>query len=330
MRGVGGSAVRQQFPETTRSPIRQHVRWIIDTCGVWEASEFLVRRHELGLIDNEGRHRDGVSELVMRAMISSLQYEMQREIHDFRDRLLKAVQPRHQKLPPKGKHVIVSESWEKQRALIVERDNKRREELAANRQRVRAAPKPAPIQLHRRRLERSLDATPMETTTATPPQTHSRRTRGEVGQRLGRKIDLLVAEIQATSTAAEIEHQRSCVSACCTVPELSSEDPPVTAFGGGAEASADDSADGGIGFSLEKGSAWDAFSGRPECVNAISAFLEQLDDEPRLRSAAMLRTLGRVREQLERTSEQAPLDTQVCIRLQDALVLMTQLMSRLR
>ena len=110
----------------------------------------------------------------------------------------------------------------------------------------------------------------------------------------------------------------------------SSVDPPVTAFGGGAEASADDSADGGIGFSLEKGSAWDAFSGRPECVNAISAFLEQLDDEPRLRSAAMLRTLGRVREQLERTSEQAPLDTQVCIRLQDALVLMTQLMSRLR
>ena len=44
----------------------------------------------------------------------------------------------------------------------------------------------------------------------------------------------------------------------------------------------------------------------------------------------MLRTLGRVREQLEQTSEQAPLDTQVCIRLQDALVLMTQLMSRLR
>lgn len=140
-----------------------------------------------------------------------------------------------------------------------------------------------------------------------------------------------MADSEATTTPTDFQLQETCVSACCApVPELSSVDPPEPAFGGGVDRASDDSADGGIGFSLEKGSAWDAFSGRPECVNAISAFLEQLDDEPRLRSAAMLRTLGRVREQLERTSEQAPLDTQVCIRLQDCLVLMTQLMQRLR
>ena len=75
---------------------------------------------------------------------------------------------------------------------------------------------------------------------------------------------------------------------------------------------------------------WDAFSGRAECVNEISEFLQMLDDEPRLRSSAMLRTLGRVREELEGLPEQSALDSQVCIRLQDALVLMSQLMSRLR
>ena len=46
--------------------------------------------------------------------------------------------------------------------------------------------------------------------------------------------------------------------------------------------------------------------------------------------AAMLRSLGRIREELESMPEQSELDAPVCIQLQDALVLMTQLMSRLR
>lgn len=322
--------------------MRRHVAWILEIAGVEEAAEFLLRRQELGLIDNDGLHRDGVPETVMRSMINCLQQEMQRDIAEFRERLLDSVKPVAKKLPPKGKHVVVSQEWEDQKQRIIERDNQRRQEQAANRQRVRAAPKPAPIQLHRRRLERSLDATPMEPATATPPKTYSRKPKGECGERIGRKIDALVAEIQASPTPAEIEHQRTCVSACCGPTVV---DPPVSVVvtpGGsdddqGAPSSA---ADGGIsGFpndpapsspATPSATVWDAFSGRAECVNEISDFLQMLDDEPRLRSSAMLRTLGRVREELEGLPEQSALDSQVCIRLQDALVLMTQLMQRLR
>ncbi|MAF42267.1 MAG: hypothetical protein CL859_10550, partial [Cyanobium sp. ARS6] len=225
----------------------------------------------------------------------------------------------------------------------------------ATRQRVRDAPKPAPIQLHRRRLERSFDATPMEPATATPPK---RRMKGECGQRIGRKIDRLVAAIKAEPTPAEIEHQRTCVSACCGPTVV---DPPVSVVvtpGGGddSQGAPSSAADGGIsGFPNDPAptspatpsatvcaspspitaahataTVWDAFSGRAECVNEISEFLQMLDDEPRLRSSAMLRTLGRVREELEGLPEQSALDSQVCIRLQDALVLMTQAMQRLR
>ena len=93
------------------------------------------------------------------------------------------------------------------------------------------------------------------------------------------------------------------------------------------------SADGGIGFSLEPtptATVWDAFSGCSDCSNDTTDFLEQLDAEPRLRSAAMLRSLGRLREGLEAMPEQSALDSRVCVSLQDALVLMTQLMQKLR
>ena len=75
---------------------------------------------------------------------------------------------------------------------------------------------------------------------------------------------------------------------------------------------------------------WDAFSGRPECSNETSDFLQALDDEPRLRSTAMLRTLGRVREQLEAMPEQSAFDARVSVSLSNALVQMTQLMQKLR
>ena len=44
----------------------------------------------------------------------------------------------------------------------------------------------------------------------------------------------------------------------------------------------------------------------------------------------MLRTLGRVREELEAMPEQSTLDARVFVSLQDALVLMSQVMSRIR
>ena len=112
-------------------------------------------------------------------------------------------------------------------------------------------------------------------------------------------------------------------------------DPPVTVTitpgGSDEDMGAPSTAIGGDGFTNhETASVWGAFSGRPECSNDSSDFLHELDEEPRLRSAAMLRSLGRIREELEAMPEQSELDAPVCIQLQDALVLMTQLMSRLR
>lgn len=81
--------------------------------------------------------------------------------------------------------------------------------------------------------------------------------------------------------------------------------------GGGDDSQGDprSAADGGIsGFpndpspsspATPSATVWDAFSGRTECVNEISEILQMLDGKARLRSSAMLRTLGRVREELE-------------------------------
>ena len=75
---------------------------------------------------------------------------------------------------------------------------------------------------------------------------------------------------------------------------------------------------------------WDSFSGNPVCVNDVADFLTELDEKPRLRSSANLRTLSRVRGELERMPESADLSDPVELRLQDVLVLMNQLMSRMR
>ena len=127
---------------------------------------------------------------------------------------------------------------------------------------------------------------------------------------------------------------------------LASEDPPAPASRGEAERAPDAIAVGGNGFTYQQSTVcaspppitaadatatvWDAFAGRPDCANDTTDFLQQLDIEPRLRSAAMLRTLGRVREELEAMPEQSTLDARVCVSLQDALVLMSQVMSRIR
>ena len=62
-----------------------------------------------------------------------------------------------------------------------------------------AAPKPPVIALHRQRLERTLKSTsaPEPMTIAPAPETksHSRKAKGECGQRIGRKIDRLLEEI---------------------------------------------------------------------------------------------------------------------------------------
>ena len=83
-------------------------------------------------------------------------------------------------------------------------------------------------------------------------------------------------------------------------------------------------------FSIQGGMALDAFSGRPDCISDISEFLTELDENPRLRASANLRTMTWVREHLERISESAAIGDPVERRLQDVLVLMNQLMARMR
>ncbi len=71
-------------------------------------------------------------------------------------------------------------------------------------------------------------------------------------------------------------------------------------------------------------------SGQGELLNDLRDFLGKLDDDPRLRASANLRTMSRVREHLERIPESASMGDPVELRLQDVLVLMNQLMARMR
>ena len=245
--------------------------------------------------------------------------------------LVKAAEQQH-----KEQEKAAAESWEKCRAAIIQRDQERRAGVGNQvKQRVAAAPKPAVRTLHRQRLERTLKATPApEPMTIAPapetkPRSHSRKPKGECGVKLGRKLDKLIAEIQS--------HEASCESSCCAAPvavmerppEQSSVDPPVPASGGGAERAPDDSAAGGSGFT-NQGSVWDVMSGQGELLTDLRDFLGRLDSEPRLRASANLRTMSRVREHLERIPELAAMGDPVELRLQDVLVLMNQLMARMR
>ena len=224
-------------------------------------------------------------------------------------------------------------SWAERRALLIARDNERRLQtlqsgIAA---RVAATPKPSALTLQRQRLERTLNASPVMThsiDSAPATTTHSRKAKGECGQRIGGKLDKLLSEIR---------HEAICESACCEAPiavieqppEPSSVDPPAPASGAMAERAPDDSAAGGSGF-LNQGTVWDVMSGQGSLLTDLRDFLGRLDEDPRLRASANLRTLSRVREHLERIPESAAMGDPVELRLQDVLVLMNQLMARMR
>ena len=159
-------------------------------------------------------------------------------------------------------------TWEERRALLIERDNQRR--LQSSRSgvvaRVDETPKPSPLTLHRQRLERTLNASPaMNEPITTAPATYSRRSKGECGQRLGGKIDKLLASIR---------HEAVCESACFEAPvavierppELSSVDPPAEANGAMAERAPDDFAAGGSGFT-HHATVWDCMAGKAELIS---------------------------------------------------------------
>ncbi|QNI95258.1 hypothetical protein SynA15127_02191 [Synechococcus sp. A15-127] len=56
------------------------------------------------------------------------------------------------------------------------------------------------------------------------------------------------------------------------------------------------------------------------CVNEITDFLKQLDEQPDLRDAATLRSLTRIRSELERTPETASMGDPVQLRKQFQLI----------
>ena len=135
----------------TRVPLRRYVAWIIEVSGIEAAAEYLLCRMELGLTDNEGRHRDGVSETVLKTMIHTLQYEMARDLQDFEQRLREAVKPTKRVVAPKG-GLITSETWDRQLERINRRESQRRAGSAAARRRLEACHKKPPALATPRRL----------------------------------------------------------------------------------------------------------------------------------------------------------------------------------
>ena len=235
-------------------------------------------------------------------------------------------------------------AWEQHKRLLIERDQARRGGAHLQlKQGVAAAPKTSVVTLQRQRLERSLNASPAmpEATIAQAPaptsetKGHSRVAKGECGERIGRKIDKLIAEIQ---------HEETCESACCAAPlaviERPSEaisdvvDPPVGDDCGGVVITegqpVEFAAGGGTSGFPNEGTAWDAFSGQGELMSDIGIFLQQLDSDPRLRSSSNLRSLSRVRGELERIPESASMGDSVQLTLHDVVVLMDQCMRRMR
>ena len=171
----------------------------------------------------------------------------------------------------------------------------------------------------------------------TPPAktTHSRRARGECGQRLGRKLDRLIAEIQ---------HEAACESSCCASPvaviekppEVSTVVPPAPALGGGTERAPVDTAVGGNGFPnpspVVDDAAW-CVAIEADNTDPIGdiAHLEHLLQSSSVTEGAMLfQTLHRLREALatqvtKASDAQAP----VSITAMDAVLLSRVLLKRL-
>jgi len=214
-----------------------------------------------------------------------------------------------------------------------------------------------------------LNAGPKEKEGAPPPKGHCRKAKGECGTRIGERLDSilwlithhedeadwpddelfeideepdeeplglddLLLEIQTEPEPSDqvsvgVAHSQIVSPVVIT----SSVDPPHASPGGVREGTDEPAAEVGgdnSGFITDHGTAWDAFSGQPDCVNDISGFLTEIDENPRLRSSANLRTLSRVRDEIEKLPESASLGDPVVLRLQDVLMLMSQITSRLR
>ena len=103
------------------------------------------------------------------------------------------------------------------------------------------------------------------------------------------------------------------------LPPLGAEGSEALATGGGTS-----------GFPNRVANAWDVLAGRPECLTDLQDFLNDLNESPDLRAAATLRSLTRIRTELERIPEHCELSDPVVLKVQDVVLLARQLMSRLR
>ena len=88
-------------------------------------------------------------------------------------------------------------------------------------------------------------------------------------------------------------------------------------------------ATGGSGFP-NRATAWDVLAGQPDCVTDLQDFLRDIDENSSLRAAATLRSLDRLRAELEKVPETCGLGDPVVLKVQDVMLLARQLMQRLR
>jgi len=102
------------------------------------------------------------------------------------------------------------------------------------------------------------------------------------------------------------------------VPIGSDKDSVATAGGGGT-----------AGFTLG-GTIWDVVAGQPQFLSDSQHFLDQIEESPALRSAALLRSMERLRQELDRIPESASLDDPVTLTVRDALLISRRLLSPLR
>lgn len=71
-------------------------------------------------------------------------------------------------------------------------------------------------------------------------------------------------------------------------------------------------------------------AGQPGCLTDLREFLKELDQNSDLRAAATLRSLSRIRTELEHLPENSGLTDPVILNAQDVVLLARQLMSRRR
>jgi hypothetical protein len=226
---------------------------------------------------------------------------------------------------------------------------------------------------HRQRIANSLPAKPpmstnhaaLEASFAAPAaedhepsaggRSHCRKAKGECGQRLAHKIDLLLAQVQAEETAppmpvsvTPLQWERSHgevdpepeVSAepepePMPEPEPASAAPPSPSGAGeqSADASAISSGGAAGGFTLREGedSAWGLVCGIEQfSPDDLQTQADYLNERPELRSSALLAALCRAQAVLAQTPADANPAALVGIPAGDLLTMTRALMGRLR